>query len=231
LKAMILAAGFGERLRPLTEGTPKPLLIAGGKPLIQYHVERLAAAGICDLVINTAWLGEQIEALLGDGAAFGVRIVWSREGSPLETGGGIRRALPLLGADPFLVVNGDVWTDYPFVDLITRDWPQGMDAHLVLVANPQHHPRGDFSVDARGRIGYADAGVATATFSGISVMRPVLFNRYLATEEKFPLRAVLDDAVRGGRVSGEVYAGHWCDVGTLDRLQALDGFLRGTGEH
>lgn len=227
---MILAAGFGERLRPLTEKTPKPLLEVDGKPLIQYPVERLAAAGIRELVINTAWLGEQIEAFLGDGAAFGVRIAWSRERAPLETGGGIRRALPLLGAEPFLVANADVWTDYPFADLATREWQQGLDAHLVLVTNPPHHPRGDFSLDKRGRVSYPDAGAVTFTFSGISVMWPAMFARHAAAVEKFPLRDVLEDGIRGGRVSGEVYAGHWCDVGTLERLRALDDFLRARHE-
>jgi len=122
MKAMVLAAGFGERLRPLTETTPKPLLKVGNKPLIQYHIENLVSAGVRELVINTSWLGDQIEAFLGDGSRFGVDISWSREEEPLETGGGIRRALPLLGSEPFLLINGDIWTDYPLVDLVNRPW-------------------------------------------------------------------------------------------------------------
>lgn len=223
MKAMILAAGFGERLRPLTATTPKPLLVVGGKPLIQYHIEKLAAAGVRDLVINTAWLGEKIESFLGDGDALGVRIAWSREGSPLETGGGISRALPLLGADPFLVINGDVWTDFSLRALTTMEWPQDGDAHLVLVPNPPHHSGGDFGLDARGRVALNRA--EALTFSGVSVMRPELFAGYRADAEKFPLRPVLDAAIRRNRVSGEFYAGRWCDVGTVERLRALDEFL------
>jgi MurNAc alpha-1-phosphate uridylyltransferase len=220
---MILAAGFGERLRPLTATTPKPLLVVGGKPLIQHHIEKLAAAGVRDLVINTTWLGGKIESFIGDGDAFGVRIAWSREGSPLETGGGIWRALPLLGTAPFLVINGDVWTDFPLPTLTTMEWSQDCDAHLVLVPNPPHHASGDFGLDARGRI--ANNGAEALTFSGVSVMRPELFTGYGADAEKFPLRPVLDAAIRRDRVSGEFYTGRWCDVGTVERLRALDEFL------
>ncbi|MEE4465255.1 sugar phosphate nucleotidyltransferase, partial [Azotobacter chroococcum] len=148
MKAMILAAGKGERLRPLTLHTPKPLVRAGGVPLIEYHVRALAAAGFRELVINHAWLGAQIEAYLGDGARFGVRIAYSAEGEPLETGGGIQRALPLLGEAPFLLVNGDIWTDYAFAELRR---PLAGLAHLVLVDNPAHHPEGDFCLEA-GRV-------------------------------------------------------------------------------
>ena len=154
MKAMILAAGFGERLRPLTEKTPKPLLKVGVKPLIQYHIERLASAGVRELVINTSWLGDQIESFLGDGSRFGVSIAWSREAEPLDTGGGIRRALPLLGSDPFLVINGDVWTNYPLDSLVEREWADEIEAHLVLVPNPTHNPEGDFTLDSQQCIRY-----------------------------------------------------------------------------
>ncbi|WP_438951424.1 N-acetylmuramate alpha-1-phosphate uridylyltransferase MurU [Porticoccus sp.] len=227
MKAMILAAGFGERLRPLTDDTPKPLLQVGNKPLIQYHVERLVQAGVRELVINTSWLGEQIESFLGDGSRFGVRIDWSRETEPLETGGGIRRALPLLGSQPFIVINGDVWTDYPLQSLVERRWSEDLDAHLVLVPNPLHHAGGDFSLNVNQRVGYPLAEDQTFTFSGISVMRPEMFAMFSSASERFPLRDVLAGGVRGGYVSGEVYRGTWWDVGTLERLQALNLLVSG----
>jgi MurNAc alpha-1-phosphate uridylyltransferase len=231
MKAMILAAGFGERLRPLTETTPKPLLSVGGKPLIQYHIERLAAAGVREIVINTSWLGEQIEAFVGDGCRFGVRVAWSREREPLETGGGIRRALPLLGSDPFLVINGDVWTDYPLERLVTREWPEAVDARLILVPNPPFKRSGDFVLDELDRVGYPDCGGGrkTYTFSGISVMRPEIFALYPAASERFPLRDVLQSSVRALSITGEVYDGQWWDVGTLERLNMLDSLLAGRG--
>ncbi len=227
MKAMILAAGFGERLRPLTETTPKPLLEIAGKPLIQYHIERLIAAGIREFVVNTAWLGEKIEAFLGDGGRFGVRISWSREGEPLETGGGIRRALPLLGPEPFLLVNGDVWTDYPFETLVRRQWPESMDAHLVLVPNPPFKAVGDFTLDDESRVGYPRDAARTYTFSGISVMRPEIFALYPAASERFPLRNVLESSIRAASVSGELFQGQWWDVGTLERFNLLNGILAG----
>lgn len=227
MKAMILAAGFGERLRPLTETTPKPLLDVGGKPMIQYHVERLVAAGIREIIINTSWLGEKIESFLGDGSRFGVRIVWSRESEPLETGGGIRRTLPLLGPAPFLVVNGDVWTDYPFASLVERDWSEEIDAHLVLVPNPPFKAVGDFVVEDDGRVDYPEPDRKTYTFSGISVMRPEIFALYPAASECFPLRDVLAGSIRAASVSGEVFDGQWWDVGTVERLNLLNGLLTG----
>ena len=166
MKAMILAAGKGERLRPLTLHTPKPLVHAAGVPLIEYHVRALATAGFHELVINHAWLGQQIEDYLGDGAGFGMRIRYSAEGEPLETGGGIFRALPLLGDAPFLAVNGDIFTDYPFADL--RHPLDGL-AHLVLVDNPPHHPAGDFCL-RDGRVVEAHSDQATLTYSGIAVL-------------------------------------------------------------
>jgi len=227
MKAMILAAGFGERLRPLTDEVPKPLLRVGNKPLIQYHVERLVEAGVRELVINTSWLGEQIESFLGDGSRFGVSIAWSRETEPLETGGGIRRALPLLGSQPFIVINGDVWTDYPLQSLVEQSWSEDMDAHLVLVPNPLHHASGDFSLNADHRVGYPLTGNQTFTFSGISVMRPEAFAMFSSASERFPLRDVLAGGIRGGYVTGEVYCGTWWDVGTLERLQALNLLVSG----
>ncbi len=228
MKAMILAAGFGERLRPLTNDTPKPLLKIANKPLIQYHIERLVEAGVRELVINTSWLGDQIESFLGDGSRFGVDIKWSRESDPLETGGGIRRALPLLGGEPFLVVNGDVWTDYPLQNLVQRQWTEEMDAHLVLVPNPAHHTKGDFALDSQLCVRYAAEGQGTFTFSGISVMRPEIFAMYSSASERFPIREVLAGGIRDGYVSGEVYTGTWWDVGTLERLEALNALVSGS---
>jgi MurNAc alpha-1-phosphate uridylyltransferase len=219
MKAMILAAGRGERMRPLTDRTPKPLLPIAGKPLIVHHLEALRAAGIQELVINTGHLGEQLPAALGDGRAWGVRIAWSPEPpEALETGGGIFQALPLLGPEPFLVVNGDVWTDYPFARLPGA--PAGL-AHLVLVGNPPHHSQGDFALAADGTVG--DSGGPRLTFSGISVLRPDLFAG--CAPGWFPLGPLLRRAMAAGRVSGERYAGVWLDIGTPQRLAELDGEL------
>ncbi len=217
MKAMILAAGFGSRLRPLTETTPKPLLRVGGKPLLQYHLQRLASAGITDIVINISWLAEQIEGYFGDGSHFGVSIDWSREAQPLETGGGIANALPLLGSEPFLLINGDVWTDFP-LHSISLD--QDADAHLVMVANPEHNPSGDFAV-ANSLVSY-DAG-PKYTFSGISLFRPQLFAGF--KEDCFPLRDVMRPAILAGRVTGAVYTGQWWDIGTVERLTQLNNKL------
>ncbi len=228
MKAMILAAGRGERLRPLTDSTPKPLLAAHGKPLIEYHIERLARAGVRQLVINTSWLGEKIEAYVGDGSRFGVEVLWSRELQPLETGGGIRRALPLLGRDPFLVVNSDIWTDYPLEKLVAQDWSAEQDAHLVLVPNPPHHPQGDFILDSAGVVRHPQrSSVATLTFSGISILWPEIFALHQSGSEKFPLRNVLSASIDAGFVNGERYDGSWWDIGTVERLQALSTFLKG----
>ena len=217
MKAMILAAGRGERMRPLTDHTPKPLLVAGGKPLIQHHIERLAAAGIRELVINHAHLGKQIEAALGDGSEFGVEIRYSPEEPALETGGGIFRALPLLGPEPFLVVNGDVWTD---VDLAGLAIDAGDLAHLVLVDNPSHNPKGDFVlIDDRVQ----SEGAPRLTFSGIGLYRPELFDGQ--TPGAFPLAPLLRQAMAAGRVGGQRHDGHWFDIGTPERLAALDAWL------
>lgn len=219
MKAMILAAGKGERMRPLTLHTPKPLVPAAGKPLIEYHLEALARAGIREVVINHAWLGQQIEDHLGDGSRFGLRIRYSAEGEPLETGGGIFKALPLLGDAPFLLVNGDVWTDYDFTGLNAP--LQGL-AHLVLVDNPGHHGRGDFRL-ADGQVSDGDDAPGTLTFSGISVLDPVLFEG--CQPGAFKLAPLLRKAMAEGRVSGEHYRGHWIDVGTLERLADVERLI------
>jgi MurNAc alpha-1-phosphate uridylyltransferase len=218
---MILAAGRGERMRPLTDGTPKPLLKAGGKPLIVHQVERLVAAGFCELVINFAHLGEQIETALRDGSRWGASIRYSPEGAALETGGGIFRALPLLGPQPFLVVNGDTWTDLDYSQLRLAD---GCLAHLVLVANPPHNPRGDFALRS-GQV--LNEGARRYTFSGIGVYHPDLFQA--CEPGAFPLTPLLRLAIRQGLVSGEHYAGRWYDIGTPERLHALDHLLARAG--
>lgn len=213
---MILAAGRGERMRPLTDSTPKPLLPLAGRPIIAHLVERLAAAGFTDLVINHAHLGEKIVEVLGDGGRYGVNVVYSPEGeSGLETGGGILKALPLISTDPFVVINGDIWTDYPFERLPHRI--AGL-AHLVLVDNPLHHPAGDFVLDPDGKV--RDDGAPRLTFSGIGVYARALFAHCRAG--KFPLAPLLRAAMRAGQVSGEYYPGRWHDLGTPERLQALN---------
>lgn len=213
MRAMILAAGRGERMRPLTDSLPKPLLPVAGKPLIVHHIERLARCGIRQLVINHAHLGEMIETCLGDGSAWGVEIQYSPEKKALETGGGILRALPLLGEAPFLVVNGDVWCDIDFSGLHLAD---RMLAHLVLVSNPPHHPAGDF-VLVGDRV-EVDQG-SRLTFSGIGVYHPRLFAA--CQPGAFPLAPVLQAAMTRGLVSGEHHRGLWVDVGTPQRLAAL----------
>ncbi len=220
MKAMILAAGRGERMRPLTDSLPKPLLIVAGKPLVAHHIERLAAAGIRQLVINHAHLGEMIEAQLGDGGAWGVEIQYSAEETALETGGGIFRALPLLGEAPFLVVNGDVWCD---VDFSRLQLPPGMLAHLLLVPNPAHHPGGDFVLQGERVI---DTEGERLTFGGIGVYHPQLFTA--CQPGAFPLAPLLRAAMVEGKVSGVRHQGYWVDVGTPERLRSLDKRLRGT---
>lgn len=222
MKAMILAAGKGERLRPLTLHTPKPLVRAGGVPLIEYHIQALAKAGFDELVINHAWLGEQIEAYLGAGDRFGVRIRYSPEGEPLETGGGIHRALSLLGEEPFAVVNGDIWTDYDFTALKR---PLTGLAHLVLVDNPAHHPAGDF-VLAEGRVSEGGSLDSRLTYSGIAVLSPRLFDGCEAGA--FKLAPLLRRAMAVGGVGGEHHQGRWIDVGTHERLAEVERTLKGS---
>jgi len=220
VRAMILAAGRGERMRPLTLAKPKPLLEAGGAPLIVHHLRALQAAGFQDVVVNLSWLGDQIRAGLGDGGRYGMRLHYSDEGpEPLETGGGIFRALPLLGAGPFLVLNGDVWADIDWSRLRDRLAPHDV-AHLVLVPNPAHNAKGDFVLQG-GRI--VESPGERHTFSGVGVYRAELFAG--CRDGAFKLAPLLRAAARHGRVSGELHSGAWLDIGTPERLAHLDELL------
>ncbi len=215
---MILAAGRGERMRPLTDTCPKPLLPVGNKRLIEYHIDALAAAGVESIVINVAYLGEQIQHYLGDGSRYGVKILYSPEAEALETGGGIFKALPLLGVGPFILVNGDVWTDYDFTTLPKQI--SGL-AHLVMVTNPEHNPVGDFSLtDNR----LSPTGDNKLTYSGIGVYHPNLFAG--CEPGRFPLAPLLKKAMAKKQISGEYYRGKWIDVGTPQRLKELDKALK-----
>jgi MurNAc alpha-1-phosphate uridylyltransferase len=284
LKAMILAAGRGERMRPLTDSTPKPLLLVGGRPLIEYHLQRLAQAGVNEVVINTAYLGDQIQARLGDvfnvsdsdfnmptirsvdyptadhisayaidtskpdqNKANCLSILYSSEPEPLETAGAILHALPLLGEAPFLLINGDVWTDYPFESLLSHYSAIGTArhsqhlAHVVLVDNPEHNVTGDFSMVAdNGEDTFTEGSnqvwvnaylsekhdnAKAHTFSGISVINPKLVTAYPDKREKFPLAEILHFGVSRQQISAEIYTGQWRDIGTIERLQALDDDL------
>jgi N-acetyl-alpha-D-muramate 1-phosphate uridylyltransferase len=237
MRAMILAAGRGERMRPLTDHTPKPLLMAGGKPLIVWHIERLVAAGICNLVINHAHLGAQIEAALGDGSRWAARIRYSPENPVLETAGGIANALPLLcppddDPNPFAVINGDIYCDYDFAQLPARAAAlsaSGDMAHLVLVMNPAHHAGGDFCLQGnriapKTPIDATGSGTAH-TFSGIGIYQPVMFAA-LPRGTVAPLAPMLHEQIAQRRISGELYTGQWMDVGTPERLKELDKQLR-----
>ncbi|WP_286788976.1 MULTISPECIES: N-acetylmuramate alpha-1-phosphate uridylyltransferase MurU [Pseudomonas] len=219
MKAMILAAGRGERLRPLTLHTPKPLVKACGVPLVEYQIRALKAAGFNDFVINHAWLGRQIEDYLQDGSRLGVSIVYSPEGEPLETGGGIFKALPLLGKEPFLVANGDIWTDYDYRPL---QLTAGDLAHLILVDNPLHHPEGDFFL-SNGRVVEAGEACDRFTYSGIAILHPDLFRTCEAGA--FKLAPVLRAAIAEGRVSGTLHTGRWVDVGTHERLAEVEQLI------
>ena len=241
MKALIFAAGLGERMRPLTDMTPKPLLPVGGKPLIVWHLEKLAAIGVRDVVINTSWLAEQFPRALGDGGRWGLRLQYSYEGErPLETGGGMLHALPLLADgsaaddatsrdEPFLLVNGDVWTDYDFAAL-TRE-PEGL-AHLVMVDRPPQATHGDFALDADGRV--RSDGANALTYAGLGVFRPQLLDGWRAhtsdagadeTPPRFRLAPVLRAHMATGAISGEHHRGRWTDVGTPERLAVLDAEL------
>jgi MurNAc alpha-1-phosphate uridylyltransferase len=216
--AMILAAGRGERMRPLTDHTPKPLLEAGGKPLIHHHLAALSQAGFRRVVINHSYLGPMLEAALGDGSRWGLSITYSAEPAvALETGGGIYNALPMLGEKPFLVINGDVWTDFDYAGIAC---PQNSLAHLVLVENPPHHPEGDFSL-LDGWL--SESGGAQLTFSGIGIYRRALFEG--CSGGSFPLGPLLRGVMANDGVSGEYFSGIWVDVGTPERLKALDELL------
>jgi len=219
MKAMVLAAGRGDRMRPLTDTTPKPLVPIAGKPLIGYHLEALARAGVRDVVINLSWLGDRIRTALGDGHDYGVSITYSDEGPvPLETGGGIFRAMPLLGPGPFLVINGDIWTDIDFGRLALED-----DAHarIVLVPNPRHNTRGDFAL-AEGFV--IDSEVDRFTYAGVGVYRPEFFAG--CAPGKFPLLPLLKRAIAARLLRGQLHHGEWCDVGTPERLVTLNDRVR-----
>jgi MurNAc alpha-1-phosphate uridylyltransferase len=229
MKAMILAAGLGTRMRPLTDHLPKPLLGVGGKPLIVWHIEALARAGITELVINVAWLGAKLEAALGDGQRYGVTIHWSHEEEPLETAGGLIKALPVLGREPFVVVNGDIWLRYDFSSLRERFADMRQKAHLVLVDNPAHNPRGDFALSANSiaavtTMPVANEGEHWFTFAGLSVLHPALFAGL--PEGKRALAPLLREAIMAGDVTGEYFSGPWVDVGTPERLTELDQQIR-----
>ncbi|MBS0193973.1 MAG: nucleotidyltransferase family protein [Proteobacteria bacterium] len=247
MKALIFAAGKGERMRPLTERTPKPLLEAGGKPLIVWHLEKLAAMGVREVIVNTAWLADRFPAVLGDGSHWGLRLRYSHEGAePLETGGGMLHALRLLRegvpADaPFLAINGDIWTNFDFASLPRE--PSGL-AHLMLVDNPPQHPRGDFGVTADGRLHpYPDSPAVSPlralTFAGIGVYRPAILDDWRAVigdaagaalePPRFPLAPLLRAAMTRGTVTGAHHAGAWTDVGTPQRLAELDARLLVSG--
>lgn len=221
MKAMVMAAGRGERLRPLTDTVPKPLAPVAGKPLILYHLEALAKAGIQDVVINLSWLGDRIKAALGDGHDYGVRIHYSEEGPvPLETAGGIFNALPWLGPGPFLVVNGDVWTDIDFGRLALDD---AADALIVLVPNPAHNPRGDFALDG-GAVLERDSVRQSYTYSGVGIYRPEFFSG--CAPGKFPLLPLLQRAIAARRLHGQLHQGEWFDIGSIERLRELDNRVR-----
>ncbi len=253
---MILAAGRGERMQPLTNKTPKPLLKVGGRPLIEYHLHRLARAGVKEVVINIAYLGHQIRDYLGDSfspdacesvtdhwgsESLGnepcrLAISYSEEPEPLETAGAILHALPLLGDSPFLLVNGDIWTDYPFETLLNNQPYNGLEqqnlAHVVLVNNPEHNLEGDFSLsDNEAAINNErrllnKRSEKNYTFSGISVINPKLLMDYPNKREKFPLAEVLRFGIEHQQISAEVYAGQWRDIGTVERLKSLDSYLK-----
>lgn len=227
MNALIFAAGLGARMRPLTDHVPKPLLDVGGKPLIAWHLEKLADLGIRNVVINTSWLAEQLPHALGDGSRWGLHLHFSHEGpTPLETGGGMLNALHLLGDAPFIAVNGDIWTDFDFAGLPRE--PAGL-AHLVLVDNPDHHPQGDFQLERNGSL--QSEGGSKLTFAGIGVYRPQLLSTWREiigdtdaareTPPRFMLAPLLRAAMQAHQVSGERHAGHWTDVGTPERLSTL----------
>lgn len=225
MRAMILAAGRGARMRPLTDTCPKPLLKAGGKSLIARHIERLAQAGFTDIVINTAWLGHMIEQTLGDGSAWQVRLHYSHEETALETAGGIAHARPLLGEAPFLLMNGDIYTDWDPAqahDAARRLHDADADMWLMLVNNPAQHPQGDFSLDADGHL--LPGGPNALTYAGVAVYHPRLFDS-VDPDQAAPMLPLMKQSIAQGRAIGAHYAGRWADIGTVDRLAALDAEL------
>lgn len=226
MKAMILAAGLGQRMRPLTDHLPKPLLEVGGKPLLQYHLEALQIAGVKNVIINLAYLGEKIRAFVGDGSRFGLQVEYSVEPEPLETGGALLQALPLLGTEPFLLINGDVWSEFSLASLIHRKLSPSQLGHLVLVPNPDFHPAGDFALADNGFL-INDINTARYTFAGISLLSPEIIRSYPDARDKFPLGEVLRYGINQKKLTGEVFAGRWSDVGTPERLLALQEILSG----
>jgi len=223
MKAMIFAAGRGERMGDLTKRLPKPMLEVQGKPLIAHAITRLRDAGIAEVVINIAYLGDAIKEYLQDGKKFGVAIQYSEEPYPLETAGAILRALPLLGEETFVAVNADVWTDFCFKDLIKKNLDENILGHLVMVPNPVQHPKGDFTLDADGKlVNESDNGDQRFTFSGLSLLRPKIIRDYEKVRVKFPLVEVFLDAMSKKQLSGEVYRGDWEDIGTPERLDVIN---------
>ena len=228
MKAMILAAGLGNRMRPLTLYKPKPLLEVGGKALIVWHIEKLKNIGVTEIIINSAWLADVLIGTLGDGSQFGVTIRWTREDQGLETAGGIINALPLLGAEPFILVNGDVWTTFDFASLLDVNLNDDL-AHLVFVANPEQHPNGDFTLaDGRAYTFDQQQQGEDLTFSGVSIIHPKMFDGL--ENGKRPLAPLLKQGMSDGRVSAEKMQSAWVDVGTPERLTALDLQIR-QGQH
>ncbi len=228
MKAMILAAGLGNRMRPLTLYKPKPLLEVGGKALIVWHIEKLKNIGVTEIIINSAWLADVLIGTLGDGSQFGVTIRWTREDQGLETAGGIINALPLLGAEPFILVNGDVWTTFDFASLLDVNLNDDL-AHLVFVANPEQHPNGDFTLaDGRAYTFDQQQQGENLTFSGVSIIHPKMFDGL--ENGKRPLAPLLKQGMSDGRVSAEKMQSAWVDVGTPERLTALDLQIR-QGQH
>lgn len=222
MKAMILAAGRGTRMGSLTQNTPKPLLPVHGVPLIEWHLRKLAAAGIDEVIVNLAYLGEQIRDYLGDGSQWGLRLVYSVEPEPLETGGAIWHARALLGEMPFLLVNADVYTDLDYNHLRNYTLPVEQLGHLLLVPNPDFKASGDFSLDTAGKLQRPERHPPGYTFSGVSLLRPALVTDYPRRRRAFPLVEAFQQALDQGRLSGEVYTGLWSDVGTPERLAALN---------
>ena len=226
MKAMVLAAGLGTRLRPLTLRVPKPLLEAGGRPLIEYQLDKLAAAGVTEVIINLHHLGDRIESALGNGARFGLRITYSKEPEPLETGGGIVRALPLLGTAPFVCISGDTWSRFDLRQL-PASLPPGCPGLMVMADNPTHHPGGDFLLAEDGSLHLKDSGAQgrALTYMGTGVFSPELVRE--APPQPFALRRVFDRAIAAGNMYGLHYDGYWCDVGTIERLEELRRYLNG----
>lgn len=223
MKAMILAAGRGERMRPLTDTLPKPLLPVAGKPLIVYHLEKLSAIGVKEVVINVAYLGEKIQQMLGDGSQWGVSIQYSIEPQPLETAGALLHCLPLLGDEPFLLINGDVWSDIDFSEIMHVSL-NNMVGHLFFVDNPAHNPQGDFSLH-ENHVQIKQPSLPAYTFSGMALIHPKMIAAYPEKRNAFPLKEVFLYYIQRQQLSGSIYRGAWCDVGTPERLAELDHLL------